>query len=247
MAMKLALVQELVLVGATKSRKPQLALGVMGQKLPSENYYSRIDKSTANSESQSVQDVRQVVGGGIGSQPAARDTGLDSTPNLLGVQLIDRHFGYCVLPAVPRMRPFKENPLVGFLRHDRGGRSDTLVWTPIVCAWQTVSPGCRFQNQDFKTMRAHWNPLGFNRNGGIKATQNLRQFLKGLIRDSLPDDGTVWPNPDQHLSAATVHEGAKSLACPRKLSGALLELKLFGFATLNEREQFLVCHCRKFY
>jgi hypothetical protein len=26
------------------------------------------------------------------------------------------------------------------------------------------------------------------------------------------------------------------------LSGALLEFKLFGFASLNERQQFLVCH-----
>jgi hypothetical protein len=145
------------------------------------------------------------------------------------------------------MRPFKENPLVGFLRHDRGGRSDTLVRTPIVCARHTVSRGCGFQDQDFKTIRTHWNPLRFNWNGRIKATQNLRQFLKGFISDGLTDDRTVWPNPDQHLSAPAVHECAKGLAGPGKLSGALLEFKLFGFASLNERQQFLVCHWRKFY
>jgi hypothetical protein len=219
----------------------------MGQKLATEHDNSRIDKSSANSESQSFQDIHQIVGGGIGGQPAARDTGLDSTPNLLGVQLIDRHFGYCVLPAVPRMRPFKENPLVGFLRHDRGGRPDTLVRTPIIRARQTVSRECGFQNQDFKTIPAHWNPIGLNRNGRIKATQNLRQFLKGFISDGLTDNRTVWPNPDQNLSAPAVHEGAKGLAGPGKLSGALLEFKLFGFASLNERQQFLVCHWRKFY
>ena len=111
--MKLALIQELVLVGAAKSRKPQLALRVMGQKLATEHDNSRIDKGSANSESQSVQDVRQIVGGGIGGQSAARDTGLNRPPNLLGVQFIDRYFGNFVLPAMPRMRAFKENPLVG--------------------------------------------------------------------------------------------------------------------------------------
>jgi hypothetical protein len=65
----------------------------------------------------------------------------------------------------------------------------------------TVSRGCGFQDQDFKTIRTHWNPLRFNWNGRIKATQNLRQFLKGFISDGLTDDRTVWPNPDQHLSA----------------------------------------------
>lgn len=40
-----------------------------------------------------------------------------------------------------------------------------------------------FKNQDFKAIRAHGNPLGFNRNGRIKTTQNLRQFLKSLVRD----------------------------------------------------------------
>jgi len=241
--MKLALVQELVLVSAAKSCKPQLALRVMGQKLATEHDNSRIDKGSANSESQSVQDVRQIVGGGIGGQSAARDTGLNRPPNLLGVQFIDRYFGNFVLPAMPRMRAFKENPLVGFLWHDRGGRSDTLVRTPIVCARQAVSRRSGFQNQDFKAIRAHWNPLGFNRNGRVKAAQNLRQFLKSLIRDCLTYNRTVWPNPDQHLSAPTVHEGAKGLAGPGKLSGALLEFKLFGFAPSNEVQQFLVCHC----
>jgi len=49
------------------------------------------------------------------------------------------------------------------------------------------------------------------------------------------------------LSAPAVHESAKGLAGPWELSGALLEFKLFGFASLNERQQFLVCHGRKFY
>ena len=145
------------------------------------------------------------------------------------------------------MRALEENPLIGLLRHDRGGRSDTLVRTPIVGAGQAVSRRSGFQNQDFKAIRAHRNPLGFNRNGRIKATQNLRQFLKSLIRDCLADNGTIRPNPDQHLSAAAVHEGAKGLAGPGKLSRALLEFKLFGFASSNEVLQLLVCHLRKFY
>jgi hypothetical protein len=240
--MKLALVQELVLVGAAKSCKPQLALRVMGQKLATEHDNSRIDKGSANSESQSVEDIRQIIGGGIGGQSAARDTGLDRTPNLLGVQFIEHYFGYFVLPAMPRMCAFQENPLIGFLWHDRGGCSDTLVRTPVVGARQSVSHCGGFQNQDFKTIRAHWNPLGFNRNGRIKTTQNLRQFLKSLVRDRLTNDRTVWPDPDQHLSAPTVHEGAKGLAGPGKLSGALLEFKLFGFASSNECQQVLICH-----
>jgi hypothetical protein len=140
------------------------------------------------------------------------------------------------------MRAFKENPLVGFLWHDRGGRSETLVLTPIACARQAVRRRSGLQNQDFKAVRAHLNPLGFNRNGRIKATQYLRQFLKGLIRDGLTEDRTVRPNPDHHLSAPTVHEGTKSLASPGKLSGALLEFKLFGFASSNECRQVLICH-----
>lgn len=86
----------------------------MGQKLATEHDYSRIDKGSANSESQSVEDIRQIIGGGIGGQSAARDTGLDRTSNLLGVQFIDRYFGYFVLPAMPRMCAFQENPLIGF-------------------------------------------------------------------------------------------------------------------------------------
>jgi hypothetical protein len=35
----------------------------MGQKLATEHDYSRIDKSSVNAESQSVQDVRQIVDG----------------------------------------------------------------------------------------------------------------------------------------------------------------------------------------
>jgi hypothetical protein len=234
MSMKLALIQELVLVGAAKSCKPQLALGVMGQKLATEHDNSRIDESSANAESQSVEDIRQIVGRGIGGQPATRDTGLDRTPNLLSVQFIDRHFGYCVLPAVPRMCAFQENPLVGLLRHDRGGRSDTLVRTPIVCARHTVSCECGLQDQNLKTIRAHGNSLGFNWNGRIKATQNLRQFLESLVCDGLTDDRTVWRNPDQDLSTTAVHEGAKGLTGPGKLNGALLEFKLVGFASPNE-------------
>jgi hypothetical protein len=214
----------------------------VGQKLATEHDNGCIDKGSHDTESQSVQDVRQIVGRGIGGQSAARDTGLDRPPNLQGVQFIDSYFGNFVLPAMSRMRAFEENPLIGFLRHDRGGRSDTLVRTPIVRARQAVSRRSGFQNQDFKAIRAHWNPLGFNRNGRIKATQNLRQFLKGLIRDGLTDDRTVWSNPDQDLSAPTVHEGAKGLAGPGKLSGALLEFKLFGFASTNEVQQVLVCH-----
>jgi hypothetical protein len=84
--MQLALVQKLVLVCAPKSRKPQLTLRVMGQKLATEHNNRRIDKDSANAESQSVQDVRQIIGGGIGGQPATRDTGLNRPPDLLGVQ-----------------------------------------------------------------------------------------------------------------------------------------------------------------
>jgi len=131
-------------------------LRVMGQKLATEHDYSRIDKSSANAESQSVQDVRQIVGEGIGGQPAARDTGLDRPPNLLGVQFIDRYFGYFVLPAMPRMCAFQENPLLGFLWHDRGRRSDTLVRTPVVGARQTVSHCGGFQNQ---RLQDHSRPL----------------------------------------------------------------------------------------
>ena len=240
--MKLALVQELVLVGTTKSCKPQLALRVMGQKLATERNNSSIDKDSANAKPQPVQDIRQIVGGGIGGQSAARDTGLNRPPKLLGVQFIDRYFGSFVLPAMPRMRAFQENPLISLLWHDRGGRSDTLVRTPIVCARQTVSGRSGLQNQDFKAIRAYWNPLGFNRNGRIKAAQNLRQFLKSLIRDGLTNNRTVRPNSNQHLSTPTVHEGAKGLAGPRKLSRALLEFKLFGFTSSNEVQQVLICH-----
>jgi hypothetical protein len=58
----------------------------------------------------------------------------------------------------------------------------------------------------------------------------------------LSDDRTVWPNADQYLSTATIRKGAKSLSGPGKLGRALLEFKLFGFASLDERQQFLVCH-----
>ena len=140
------------------------------------------------------------------------------------------------------MRTFQENPLIGFLRHDRGGRSDTLVRTPVVGARQTVSGRGGFQNQDFKAIRAHWNPLGFNRNGRIKATQNLREFLKGLVRKCLPDDRTIRFNADQYLSTATIRESTKSLSGPGKLGRALLEFKLFGFASSNEVQKVLICH-----
>jgi len=76
----------------------------------------------------------------------------------------------------------------------------------------------------------------------IKATQNLREFLKGLVRKCLPDDRTIRSNADQYLSTATIRKGAKSLSGPGKLGRALLEFKLFGFASLDERQQFLVCH-----
>ena len=118
--MKLALVQELVLVGATKSSKPQLALRVMGQKLATEHDNGRIDKGSPDTEPQSVQDIRQIVGGGIGGQSATRDAGLDRPPDLLGVQFIKRYFGNFVLPATPRMRTFQENPLIGFGAGDEG-------------------------------------------------------------------------------------------------------------------------------
>jgi hypothetical protein len=62
MSMKLALVQELVLVCTAESSKPQLALRVMGQELATEHYHRRIDKGIANAKSQSVEDVRQIVG-----------------------------------------------------------------------------------------------------------------------------------------------------------------------------------------
>jgi hypothetical protein len=37
-------------------------------------------------------------------------------------------------------------------------------------------------------------------------------------------------------------EGAEGLAGPGNLSGALLEFKLFGFASSNECQQVLICH-----
>ena len=106
MPMKLALIQELVPINTTESRQPQLALRIVRQEIAPEHYYRRIDEISANSESQSVPDVRQIVGGGIGGQPAARDTGLDCPPNLLDVQFIDCYFGNFVLRAMPRMRAF---------------------------------------------------------------------------------------------------------------------------------------------
>jgi hypothetical protein len=54
-------------------------------------------------------------------------------------------------------------------------------------------------------------------------------------------------DPHQHLSAPAVHEGAKGLTGPGKLSGALLKFKPVGFAPSNEVQQFLVCHWRRFY
>ena len=242
MSVKLALVQELVLVGATESRKPQLALGVMGQEFAAEHYHRRIDKGSPNSESQSIQDVRQIVGGGIGGQSATRDAGLDRPPDLLGVQFINRYFGNFVLPATPRMRTFQQNPLIGFLRHDRTGRSDTLVRPPVVGARQTVSRRRGFQDQDLTAIRVHRNPLCFNWNGGIKSAQNLRQILKCPICNRLADDGNIRSNADQYLSTSTIRKGAKSLSGSGKLSRALLEFKQFGFASSNEVQQVLVCH-----
>ena len=90
-------------------------------------------------------------------------------------------------------------------------------------------------------------PLRLNWNGRIKAAQNLSQVLKSLIRDCLADNRTIRSNPDQHLSAATIHEGTKGLAVPGKLSRALLEFKLFGFVSSNEVLQLLACHLREFY
>jgi len=63
-----------------------------------------------------------------------------------------------------------------------------------------------------------------------------------FISNRLADDGTIRPNADQHMSVPTIHEGAKSLANPGKLSRALLEFKLFGFASLNECQQFPARH-----
>jgi hypothetical protein len=132
--------------------------------------------------------------------------------------------------------------LIRFLRYHPGGCSDTLVRPPVVSAGQTVSRRCGFQSQNLKAIRAHWNSLCFNRNGRIKTAQDLRQFLKGLIRNRLADDGTIRPNADQYLSASTIHEGAKSLSGSGKLSRALLEFKLIGFPSLNESQQLPARH-----
>jgi len=74
-------------------------LGVMGQKLASENYYSRIDKSTANSESQSVQDVRQVVGGGIGGQPQFMGSPPEAVNEFSNLRMFCEHGGgaWCLI------------------------------------------------------------------------------------------------------------------------------------------------------
>ena len=102
--MKLALIQELVLINATESRQPQLALRIMRQEIAPENYYRRIDESSAKPQSQSVQNVSQIVSRRVGRQPAACDPGLNRPANLRGVQCVDRYVGNLVLPAVTRMR-----------------------------------------------------------------------------------------------------------------------------------------------
>jgi hypothetical protein len=82
---------------------------------------------------------------------------------------------------------------------------------------------------------------------GTKTPQNLGQFLKSLVRDRLADNCTAWTHADHHLPATPIHEGAKGLGGSGKLSRALFEFKLFGFASLNESQQFQACHRSKFY
>ena len=245
--MKLALIQELVLINATESRQPQLALRIMRQEIAPENYYGRIDESSAKPQSKSVQNVSQIVSRRVGRQPAACDPGLNRPANLRGVKFIDRYVGNLVLPAVPRMRALEQDSLIGLLRHDRCSRPNPLIWSPIVGTRQAISCWSGTQNQNLKSFCPRRYPLSLNWYGRIKAAQNLGQVLKSLIRDCLADNGTIRPNPDQHLSAAAIHEGAKGLAGPGKLSRALLEFKLFGFASSNEVLQLLACHLRKFY
>ena len=60
------------------------------------------------------------------------------------------------------------NCIICFLRHDRCCCSDTLVWTPIVCAGQAVGGRRGSQDENFKAACGHRYPLCFNWNGGIK-------------------------------------------------------------------------------
>ncbi|MGB6404544.1 MAG: hypothetical protein WBF26_17020 [Candidatus Sulfotelmatobacter sp.] len=64
MPMKLALIQDLVLINATESRQPQLALRIVRQESAPENYSGRIDESSAKPQPQSVQNVSKITGGG---------------------------------------------------------------------------------------------------------------------------------------------------------------------------------------
>jgi hypothetical protein len=242
MTMKLPLVEELVLVGATEPGKSQLALRVVRQKLAAEGHYRRIYQRPANAQTQPIQDVSQIIRGSISGQSTARNTRLDCPANLLHVKFIDRHVGNFVFPAMPGMRALQKNSLVCFLRHDRRGRPDALIRPSIVSAWKTVSHRCGLQNQDLKAARVHRDLLRFDRDGRIKAAQDLRKVLKSLVRQRLTDDRTVRPNADQYLSAPAIHEGAKRFSSSGELRRALLEFKLFGFTSRCEVSQFLERH-----
>ncbi len=242
MTMKLPLVEELVLVGATEPGKSQLALRVVRQKLATESHYRGIHQRSANAQTQPIQDVSQIICGSIGGQSAARNTRMDCPANFLYVEFIDHYVGNFVFPTMPRMRTFQKNPLVCLLWHDRRGRPDALIRSPIVGAWETVSRRRGLQNQNLKAARAHRNLLSFDRDGRIKAAQDLREVLKSLVRQRLTNDRTVRPDADQHLSAPAIHEGAKRLSSSGELRRALLEFKLFGFTSRCEVQQFLEHH-----
>ena len=111
----------------------------MGQEFPTESHYRSIGKGTSNPKSQSVHNVCEIIRRCISRQPTTRNASLDGAPNFLHIKLVNRHICYLVFPTVPRMRPLQKESLICFLRHDRSGRTDALIWASVIGARQAIS------------------------------------------------------------------------------------------------------------
>ena len=109
--------------------------------------------------------------------------------------------------------------VLGFLRHDRGCRSDPLIGPSVIGEWHGFRRAVRYaKNQKLVLPRAQWNPFYFNGRRRFKSPNDLRHILHGRIRNGLADNLGLGPDPKDDLPATTIQERTKGLARTRQLA-----------------------------
>ena len=227
-ALMLAVVDELVFIGAFEAGQPEGALWIMKRGFGPEKDDRRIQQAAVNTQVETVEDLRNVGAGGFGQTPGF-DTKAHGAQNLVSVEIGN---GDCVsghrFPAVPGMHVLEDSFLIACSRQHGGRRADAVIGPAVESEGALTRQSRSYQHQHFATARKQ-NPLLSHCRRRLKMRQHGGHLAQGGIRDRLADDPALGGDPDENPAAIGIEERAEGLTGTGELGGGLFEFHRLTF------------------